>query len=451
MMVAAKKGAEPILILSDFGVAFDERIVLTGVNLTIEGPGVHVVMGPGGTGKSTLLRTVCGMSQALASFRSWGEASCLGSPLAAEKGPALVGQNARLLMSSVMENIISELPNRGELTLAAKREVAKQLLTEAGLDSLLDSINQPVVQLPLAVQRHLAIARTAASDPPLLCIDEPTADLEAEECEPLLRFIKQQGEKRGVLVVSHKQLDAKQLDGHVVLLAGGTVRAHEEAKPFFEEPSSPLTTDFVRTGSCSLPSPDAKPEDIDESMHAYLPILPEEATNYVRESLGPRGFLWAKKGKLAGTPRPGIVQDIDYDLEALKRVGVTVLVSLTTKPVDPEQLETYGIQGIWMPIKDMHAPGLEEAEAMCRKADAIMRGGGVVAYHCRAGLGRTGTMLASHLILEGLPALEALESIRRIEPRWVQSDVQVKFLERFCDYLRGRQKKPSRQAKAKVA
>jgi atypical dual specificity phosphatase len=46
-------------------------------------------------------------------------------------------------------------------------------------------------------------------------------------------------------------------------------------------------------------------------------------------------------------------------------------------------------------------------------------------------MGRTGTILASYLIWEGTNALDALETARSIEPRWVQSQVQVEFLSAF--------------------
>lgn len=430
--------ASPFLSLREFGVAFGDHVVLNAVNLELAGPGLLVVMGPVGTGKSTLLRTIAGINHAVPSFRSWGEASFKGAPLGAVGGVAMVAQNARLLMASVMENIVNDVPERHALTLAAKREVAKTLVAEAGLPELQDAMDRPVVELPLAVQRHLAVARTAAADPALLCVDEPTANLEWTDALPMLRFLKEQAKRRAVMVVSHNQQDALELDGLTVLLAGGSIQACAPAARFFSEPASSLAADFVRTGSCVLPSPNARPEEVDESMLPLLPVLPDEAKNYVRETLGPRGFLWLKKGLLAGTPRPGIVQDLEYDLDALKRVGVTTLVSLTTKPVDAEALKSYGIQGLWMPIKDMHAPGLEEAELMCRKAAGLMAQGHVVAYHCRAGLGRTGTMLAAHLIMEGKSALDALESVRRIEPRWVQSDEQVRFLERFSEFVSGR-------------
>jgi hypothetical protein len=129
-----------ILALRDFGVAFGDRVVLNAVNLEIAGPGVLVLMGPVGTGKSTLLRTIAGINQAVPSFRTWGEAAYAGAPLGGERTPVLVAQNARLLMSSVLENIVSDLPERSHLNSATKREIGTRLLIEAGLESLLGSL-----------------------------------------------------------------------------------------------------------------------------------------------------------------------------------------------------------------------------------------------------------------------------------------------------------------------
>jgi atypical dual specificity phosphatase len=132
------------------------------------------------------------------------------------------------------------------------------------------------------------------------------------------------------------------------------------------------------------------------------------------------------------------VHDIDYDLKTLKRVGVTVLLSLTERPPDVAEMEAHGLKNIWSPVPDMEAPSPNQANDICRKIDLALSEGEVVAVHCRAGLGRTGTILAAYLIWEGNSAFDALEEVRRIEPRWVQSDVQVKFLERFSAVIKGR-------------
>ena len=83
----------------------------------------------------------------------------------------------------------------------------------------------------------------------------------------------------------------------------------------------------------------------------------------------------------------------------------------------------------------MAAPPLTQAIDICQKIEQAMREEKVVAVHCRAGLGRTGTILAAYLSWEGREALDALETVRRVEPRWVQSEEQVAFLETFAAAL----------------
>jgi atypical dual specificity phosphatase len=182
-----------------------------------------------------------------------------------------------------------------------------------------------------------------------------------------------------------------------------------------------------------VPSPNSRPEDLDEfTDYPTPPSMLAEATHYVSDAYGPRGFLWLLKGLLAGTPKPGVVVNEEYDLKALKRVNIKVLVSLTEERFDPELLSHYGIEGLWLPVLDMEAPSISEAMEMCVQVSQRMAEQQAVAYHCKAGLGRTGTMLTAQLIWEGCTALDALEKARKIEPRWVQSEKQLQFLEDFA-------------------
>ena len=153
-----------------------------------------------------------------------------------------------------------------------------------------------------------------------------------------------------------------------------------------------------------------------------------------------------EKGVIAGTPRPGIVAELEDDLAALKRVGITYLVTLTeTQPADAEILNQYGIGNSWVPFKDMGAPSVEVAVSLCEEINALHQQDHAVAVHCKAGLGRTGTVLAAHLIWNGQGAVEALETVRRVEPRWVQSEVQVAFIEEFADFVANKEE-PARAA-----
>jgi atypical dual specificity phosphatase len=198
----------------------------------------------------------------------------------------------------------------------------------------------------------------------------------------------------------------------------------------FASPMSRAAQQFIRTGSCGEPSPGAKAEDLEEGV--TVTPLPAVALAAVNKASGPRGFRWAKLGKLGGTPRPGIVDEIAYDLEALRRVGITLLVTLETDRFPEAMLAPFGLRGLFFPFKDMSAPTVDAALAHCAQIERLLAAGEVIALHCRAGLGRTGTMLVAQLIYEGSSALEALELARRIEPRWVQSAEQVEFLEQFA-------------------
>lgn len=419
-----------------FGVAFGERIILRSVDLQIPDKGIVTLLGPSGTGKSTLLRTLCGINNAVSALRTWGEMSYLGEPLGDSECPVLVGQKAKLIMATVLENIINELPERNNLTKMQQRELAERLLIQSGLESLVVKMDSPVVDLPLSVQRHLAIARSASASPKVLCIDEPTAGLDDEESKKILDYLVSVSERCAVILVLHNQKQAKVLPGITVLLAGGWIQEIKPTKEFFEDPRSEVAKEFLRTGSCSIPSANAKPEELDEhANYPEPPSIPKVAKTFVSDSFGPRGFLWLKKGLLAGTPRPGIVTDKDYDLRALRKVGIKTLVSLTTNRFSEDDLSKHDIEGLWLKIKDMHSPSMQEAADMCEQVNQRLLNNEAVAYHCKAGLGRTGTMLAAQLIWEGHSALDALESARKIEPRWVQSDNQVNFIENFAKYM----------------
>ncbi len=420
-----------VLETRGLGVGFGERVILSEVDLTVPQQGVVVLMGPAGTGKSTLLRTLAGLSAANPAFRSWGSVTYQNEPLGSQPFPALVGQSARLMMSTVFENLVCNFPDRRKLIRADQREIACEMLKQAAIPELVELLEEQVVSLPLALQRHIAILRLVATNPALLCIDEPTTGLNDEESERLLIHLHEESKRRAILVVLHNQKQARLIGGELVLLAGGRVQEKQLVPHFLDTPKSKVAQDFVNTGICTVASPDAKIDEIDELIDPPPP-LPEAALNYTSDALGPRGFMWLKKGMLAGTPQPGVVLDVDYDMKALKRVGVTKLITLTETDLDQDLLRSYEISNIWEPMPDMSPPTLEQGIRLCESIQQLIRQREVVAVHCRAGHGRTGTLLALYLIWEGQSAMQALENVRRIEPRWIQSKEQEDFLIEFA-------------------
>lgn len=424
------------LSLQQFGVAYSDRVVLSSIDLKVMTPAIMNIVGPSGTGKSTLLRTIAGFNEHIPTLRTWGSAFYRDADLSEANRPMLVSQNSRLLTSTLIENLLHGTAERFAATPEEKYERAQQILRALDLVSLSDSLYRPVVELPLVTQRLIAIARCVAEDPALLLIDEPTFGLADDDAKPILRLLRSQAECRSLIVVLHNQQQVKELGGATTLIAGGIVQETAPTDVFFQAACTEHAREFIATGTCSAPSPDANAADLSTGVRPKLRPLPANIPP-PSESLGPRGFVWLKPGKLAGTPRPGVVVDIERDLEALKRVGVASLISLTMTPVDPAPLERYGIVAYWYPIPDMCAPSIETAREICHKIQCLTDHNHTVAVHCRAGLGRTGTILVAYLIWCGESAIQSLETARRFEPKWVQSQAQIDFLEQFAAALVG--------------
>ncbi|WP_221801174.1 ATP-binding cassette domain-containing protein [Oceanobacter mangrovi] len=435
---------DKVLSLAGFGVGIGERTILGSIDMDIGARGVTCLFGPSGSGKSTLLRTLAGLNDGNPNLRTWGSALYLGRPLGSAERPGMVVQSARLLAANVLQNVLYEVPERHSLGLAQQRDLATRLLQEWQLPELVDKLNEAVINLDLATSRCLAILRICAASSPLICLDEPTARLNQQDARKVLDVIRLQAEKRSVLLTLHNQEHAEYLDGQSVLMAGGFVRETAASRALFKAPQTELAATFARTGSCCVPSPDSRPEELEPGSLKPLP-LPAAAGNYVSDSFGPRGFQWIIKGVLAGTPRPGVFHDEEYDIKSLKQVEISHLITLTEPPpkeasVNQQLLARYGIGNSCFPIPDMRAPTCQQAVAICQTVDQLLAANERVAVHCKAGMGRTGTILCTYLIWQGHDAISALEQARNIEPRWVQSEAQVAFLEAFASDLKSLRK-----------
>jgi len=146
-------------------------------------------------------------------------------------------------------------------------------------------------------------------------------------------------------------------------------------------------------------------------------------------------FSWIIDKKLAGLPRPGLMNSLSEDCLFLQDKKVELLVSLTEEPLDSEVLKQYGITSLHITIRDFHAPSLQQLNQFVAAARETISNGSRVGVHCWAGLGRTGTFLAAYLIAAGQSPDVAIAAIRNQRPGSIETRAQEDVLKSFYQSL----------------
>ena len=153
----------------------------------------------------------------------------------------------------------------------------------------------------------------------------------------------------------------------------------------------------------------------------------------------PLTICWALPGKLGGCPRPGLHGDMATDLSAIKRAGAGTLITLTEEwQPDAALMAQHGLGSFWLPIADFTPPTIDQASLACTVAEAAMDAGQAVVFHCRAGQGRTGTLLACQLVWQGAPADQAIAQVRGANHHYIETDAQAAFVAEFGQHVKAR-------------
>ena len=169
----------------------------------------------------------------------------------------------------------------------------------------------------------------------------------------------------------------------------------------------------------------------------------DTVTAHTKPSASSSLVWWVIPGALAGMPMPfihserrlnmgGALTAYDDELLALYAAGVRAVVCLLNIPSDAAVYESAGFAFKCLPIPDGGTPTMEQAQDFITFVDHQLADHHPVGVHCEAGLGRTGTMLATYFISRGESAAAAIGRVRAAESSAVETTRQIQFLENFA-------------------
>ena len=216
----------PVLInLNDVALRFGRVQALQGVSVAVQKGESVALVGANGSGKSSALRLMQGLIT-----------PTQGSVYQADlKRQAFVFQKPWMLRASVLSNVALAAWLAGPKTLGAWKAAQVAAFHALQQVDLADLAPRPARTLSGGQQQRLAVARACVSQPQVLLLDEPTANLapvSKRELEQLMAMFKTQG--MTLVFASHNLGQVKRLASRVIALDHGKVVFDGSAQDFFK-------------------------------------------------------------------------------------------------------------------------------------------------------------------------------------------------------------------------
>lgn len=230
---------------------FGEHTVLDGIDLTLERGEIIVVIGPSGTGKSTLLRCVNFLERPDAGQLTVGDLSVDAARaknediLGLRRRTAFVFQNYALFAhKTALENIAERMIVVEGLSKAEAHGRAREILERIGMADKADAYP---AALSGGQQQRIGIGRAMAANAEVILFDEPTSALDPEWVEEVLALMKQlAAEQQTMIVVTHEMQFAREVADQVVFMDGGRIVEQAPPSELFTQPRDERTRSFLR-------------------------------------------------------------------------------------------------------------------------------------------------------------------------------------------------------------
>jgi phospholipid/cholesterol/gamma-HCH transport system ATP-binding protein len=218
---------DDIVVIRDLSFGFGKRVIFDRCNFAFKRGKVTAIMGPSGTGKTTLLRLIGRQVAPRAGSVVVDGEDVTRLPRAElyelRKRLGMLFQNGALFTGlSVFDNVAFPLREHTRLPEAMIRDLVLLKLQAVGLRGARDMMP---AQLSGGMARRVALARAIALDPMIVMYDEPFAGLDPITMGVIMKLIRMFNDSLGLtsIIVSHDVQEVSAISDYVYLISGGKV------------------------------------------------------------------------------------------------------------------------------------------------------------------------------------------------------------------------------------
>lgn len=238
---------QPVFRVEDLSVVYGGREIISIPRLELFSGKIYGIIGPSGSGKSSLLRVLNLLEKPMAGKLEFQGQPFLyrGKPkLAIQRQMTLVFQKPVLFSGTVLANVLYGLKIRGLKGPDLKKR-AIEALTMVGMEGFTQA---QAKTLSGGEAQRVALARAIVLNPRVLLLDEPTANLDPANVSIIEKIIDKINQDLGttVILVTHNLFQAKRLAHEIIFLNQGQIIEQNLTGLIFEDPEKAATKAFLQ-------------------------------------------------------------------------------------------------------------------------------------------------------------------------------------------------------------
>ncbi|CAM3564980.1 ABC transporter ATP-binding protein [Erysipelothrix urinaevulpis] len=233
---------KPKLMIENLTKVYDGKTVLNNLSFDVKKGEFLSVLGPSGCGKTTLLRIIIGLEEQ-DSGMIYNETHEISNLKPVERGMGIVFQSYALFPNmTVLENVSYAL--KFKMDAAEANRIAKETLVMIGMEAHLP---KKPGQLSGGQQQRVAIARTLATQPDVILLDEPISALDVENREIMKTELKeiQKNFNATMIFITHDQEEAFYLSDRIMVMNNGVIEQIGTPQEIYSKPKNDYVKRFV--------------------------------------------------------------------------------------------------------------------------------------------------------------------------------------------------------------